>query len=187
MMRDAVRALSACPGLAQAVALACAVLMAACGEGASELQAWVDQERQQAKPSRQTVAPPRRFDPQPYDSRQTTDPFDAQKLAVVLKREVRQMSASVAQELNRRREPLEAFPLEEIRMVGSLERGGRPFALIVADRLLYQVKVGDYLGRNYGRITRIAENRVELRELVQDGGGDWVERLASLEVQERTR
>lgn len=158
-----------------------------CGAGIEELRAWVDQERQQAKPARQSLSPPRRFDPQPYESRQAVDPFDPQKLALAMKQEVRQLSVAVARELNRRREPLEAFPLEEIRMVGSLNRGGQVLALITADKLLYQVKVGDRMGQNYGRITGISESRIELRELVQDAAGEWVERSAGLELQERTR
>lgn len=172
---------------ARAASLCMAAMLAGCGAGLQELQAWVDQERQQAKPSRQTLAPPKRFDPQPYQSRAAVDPFDAQRLALALKQEARQVSTAVSAELNRRREPLEAFPLEEIRMVGSLDRQGRPYALINADKLLYQVKVGDYMGQNFGRITRIAESRIELRELVQDAQGEWVERKASLEMQERTR
>jgi type IV pilus assembly protein PilP len=55
------------------------------------------------------------------------------------------------------------------------------------DNLLYQVKVGDYLGQNYGRITRIGETEVTLREIVQDAAGEWTERAAALQLQDRTR
>jgi Tfp pilus assembly protein PilP len=79
-------------------------------------------------------------------------------------------------ELNRRKEPLEAYPLDSMAMVGSVARGAQPFALLRVDNLLYQVKVGDYLGQNYGRMTRIAETEVSLREIVQDAAGEWIER-----------
>jgi type IV pilus assembly protein PilP len=72
-------------------------------------------------------------------------------------------------------------------MVGSVNKQGQPFALLRVDNLLYQVKVGDYLGQNYGRIMKIAETEVVLRELVQDSGGDMVERPATLQLQERAR
>jgi type IV pilus assembly protein PilP len=72
-------------------------------------------------------------------------------------------------------------------MVGSVARGGRPYALLRVDNLLYQVTVGDHLGQNYGRVTRIDETEVALREIVQDAAGEWIERNASLQLQERAR
>jgi type IV pilus assembly protein PilP len=72
-------------------------------------------------------------------------------------------------------------------MVGSVSREGKPFALLKVNNLLYQVKVGDYLGQNYGRVTKIAETEVTLREIVQDAAGEWIERSASLQLQERAR
>jgi type IV pilus assembly protein PilP len=64
---------------------------------------------------------------------------------------------------------------------------GRPYALLRVDNLLYQVKQGDYLGQNYGKITRISETDVALREIVQDAAGEWIERNTSLQLQERAR
>jgi type IV pilus assembly protein PilP len=90
-------------------------------------------------------------------------------------------------ELNRRKEPLEAYPLDSMTMVGSVNKQNSPYALLRVDALLYQVKVGDYLGQNYGRITRIGETEVALREIVQDAAGEWIERPATLQLQERAR
>jgi type IV pilus assembly protein PilP len=89
--------------------------------------------------------------------------------------------------MNRRKEPLEAYPLDGMSMVGSLDRKGRRFALLRVDKLLYQVKVGDHLGQNYGRITNIDETQIVLREIVQDAAGEWIERPASLQLQEQPR
>ena len=72
-------------------------------------------------------------------------------------------------------------------MVGSVVRTGRPYALLKVDNLLYQVKQGDYLGQNYGKITKISETDVSLREIVQDASGEWVERISALQLQEKTR
>jgi type IV pilus assembly protein PilP len=72
-------------------------------------------------------------------------------------------------------------------MVGSVAKQGQPFALLRVDNLLYQVKVGDHLGQNYGRITKIAETEIALREIVQDAAGEWIERPATLQLQERVR
>ena len=64
-------------------------------------------------------------------------------------------------ELNRRKEPLEAYPLDSMSMVGSVAKQAQPFALLRVDNLLYQVKLGDYLGQNYGRITKITETQID--------------------------
>ncbi len=72
-------------------------------------------------------------------------------------------------------------------MVGSLVRQGRPVALIKVDNQLYQAGPGQYLGQHYGRILRVTESEVVLREIIRDSGGAWVERIATLQLQERAR
>jgi len=93
----------------------------------------------------------------------------------------------VAPELARRKEPLESFPLDTMSMVGSLLKQGQPVALVKVDNLLYQVRPGNYLGQNYGKITKVGETEVTLREIVQDAGGEWIERTAKLQLQERAK
>jgi type IV pilus assembly protein PilP len=70
-------------------------------------------------------------------------------------------------------------------LVGSISKAGRPVALVKVDNLLYQVRPGNYLGQNFGKVTKISETEVTLREIVQDAGGEWVERIVSLQLQER--
>jgi len=166
--------------------LACATL-GACTADHDELRQWMEQQRREAKPSVTPLQPPKKFDPQPYTAAQAVDPFSSQKLTVALKQEARQPNSVLSAELNRRKEPLEAYPLDSMSMVGSVNKVGQPFALLRVDTLLYQVKVGDYLGQNYGRITRIAETEIALREIVQDAAGEWIERPATLQLQERAR
>jgi type IV pilus assembly protein PilP len=72
-------------------------------------------------------------------------------------------------------------------MVGSVAKAQQPIAIIKVDNLLYQVRVGNYLGQNYGRVTLVNETQVSLREVVQDGAGEWTERSATLQLQERSR
>lgn len=175
---SATRAAAAVLGLA---------LLAGCGSQNEELEAWMAQQRKEVKPTVQPLQPPKRFNPEAYSQAQGVEPFSNQKLSVALKQEARQPNSLLASEMNRRREPLEAYPLDSMAMVGSVVRGGRQFALLRVENLLYQVKVGDYLGQNYGRVTRIAETEVALREIVQDAAGEWVERPAVLQLQERAR
>lgn len=166
-------------------ALIATAALAGCGADLDELQQWMEQQRREVKPNVPPLQPPKKFDPQPYASADAVEPFSTQKLAVALKRDERAPSSLLAAELKRRKEPLEAYPLDSMAMVGSVNKQGRPFALLRVDGLLYQVKVGDYVGQNYGRILRISEADLMLREVVQDAAGEWIERNSTLQLLER--
>lgn len=161
--------------------------LAGCGSDIDELQAWMEQQKREVRPSVKPLDPPKKFDPQPYVAAGNVDPFSTQKLTVALKQEARQPNSLLAAEINRRKEPLEAYPLDSMSMVGSLQKQGRQYALLKVDNLLYQVKVGDYVGQNYGRVTKITETEITLREIVQDAAGEWIERMTSLQLQEKAR
>ena len=163
------------------------VLLAGCGAENEELQEWMERQRREAKPSVSPLEPPKKFEAQPYTSAQAVDPFSMQKLTVAVKAEARQPNSVLGAELNRRKEPLEAYPLDSMTMVGSVAKQAKPFALLRVDNLLYQVKLGDYIGQNYGRITKITETQIELREIVQDAAGEWIERATTLQLQEKAR
>jgi type IV pilus assembly protein PilP len=171
-------------GLIAAMSLAA---LAACTGEQEELQQWMEQQKREVKPSVEPLSAPKKFVPQAYTALTSVDPFSTQKLTVALKQEVRQPNSMLAAEINRRKEPLEAYPLDGMSMVGSVVKQARQYALLRVDNLLYQVKVGDYLGQNYGKITKITETDISLREIVQDAAGEWIERGASLQLQERSR
>lgn len=179
MRRGAVRA---------GLALLTVLLLAACAAEQEELQAWMAQQRREVKPNVTPLSPPKEFRPQAYLAIDGVEPFSPQKLTVGLRpQETRQPSSLLVAEMNRRKEPLEAFPLDSMVMVGSVQRRGRPTALLRVDNLLYQVKLGDYLGQNYGKITKISETEISLREIVQDAAGEWIERTGSLQLQEKAK
>ena len=168
------------------VALAGA-LLAGCSGEQDELQQWMEQQKRDVKPSVQPLSPPKKFDPQPYSALTGVEPFSTQKLTVAIKQEARQPNSLLAAEINRRKEPLESYPLDSMSMVGSVVKQGHQYALLKVDNLLYQVKVGDYLGQNYGKITQITETGINLREIVQDAAGEWTERTGALQLQEKAR
>ena len=161
--------------------------LAGCGSDMDEVRQWMDQERREAKPTVTPLLPPKKFLPQPYEAGAGVDPFSTQKLSVAIKQEAAQPNSLLTAEINRRKEPLEAYPLDNMSMVGSLTREGRRYALLRVDNLLYQVKSGDYLGQNFGRITKISETEITLREVVQDAAGEWIERTSTLQLQEKGR
>jgi type IV pilus assembly protein PilP len=161
--------------------------LSACSGDQDELQEWMEQQKREVRPNVPPLSPPKKFDPQAYVALTGVEPFSTQKLVVALKQEARQSNSLLAGEINRRKEPLEAYPLDSLSMVGSVAKQGQQYALLKADSLLYQVKVGDYVGQNYGKITKISETEIALREIVQDAAGEWIERVSTLQLQEKAR
>ena len=166
------------------------VLSACSSSGDDELQQWMTAQRNMSKSRVDRLPEPTKFSPQAYTEEGSVEPFSSQKLAQALKRDSNQAASNaalIAPELARRKEPLEASPLDSVAMVGSLIRAGQPVALVRVENLLYQVRVGNYLGQNYGRITKVSETGVTLREIVQDAAGEWIERQATLQLQEGSK
>ena len=138
---------------------------------------------------------PRRVDPLPvvkpyepvaYSAADLPDPFGPQKIELVTK-SATPITSKLKPDESRPKEPLEAFPLESLQMVGVLSQGKQSFAVVRADASLYRVKAGNYMGQNFGLITEVTENEIRLRELVQDPGGDWTERVSTLQLQETSK
>jgi type IV pilus assembly protein PilP len=155
-----------------------------------DIRQWMVEERNQTRPKVAPIPAPKQFKPEAYTNATAIEPFSNQKLTQALKRDSSQVAANgalVAPELARRKEPLEAYPLDTMVLVGSILKSGQPVALLKVDNLLYQVKPGNYLGQNYGRVTKITETEVILREIVQDAVGEWIERVATLQLQEGTK
>lgn len=163
-------------------------LLSACDLPADDLNAWMNEQRNQTLPPVQIVEAPRPFIPLSYGGGAEEDPFVSRRLTQLLRSQSASSGSSahlIAGELNRRKEPLESFPLDDMSMVGSLEQNDERVALLKVGSLLYQVHEGNYLGQNFGRVVRISENEVVLREIVQDGVDEWIERPASLQLQEK--
>lgn len=166
----------------RAAILGACVLLAGCAGGSEDdLQAWMNE---QAKTMRGAVRALPELKPFPvvaYAGTQGDDPFRSARMEP----ERRASAGTLRPDLDRRREPLESFPLESMQMVGVLMQGRNTHALVKANNALHQVKVGNYMGQDFGVVTQITENQVTLRELVEDVHGDWVERITPLTLQER--
>jgi type IV pilus assembly protein PilP len=120
------------------------------------------------------------FEPFAYEGFDLPDPFKPRKLTAPKEGS----GGGVAPDLNRRKEPLEAFPLEQLKMVGTLSQGNDTYALVRADKTLYRVKKGNYMGQNFGLITDVNDAEIKLKEIVQDSAGDWAERQSVLPLLE---
>lgn len=165
--------------------------MTGCGSSDQpELKQWMAAQRNTTKPNVEPLPEPTKFSPQTYNLDGSIEPFSNQKLAQALKRDSSRTTANVAlitPELSRRKEPLEAVPLDAVAMVGSLIKAGQPVALVRVDNLIYQLRVGNHVGQNYGRVTQVTETSLGLREIVQDAAGEWIERPATLQLLEGSK
>lgn len=158
--------------------------LSGCGDGGvQEVKTWMDQVRSETKVSIPKLSPPKKFTPFVYAGKAAMDPYDPKKLAIAFAK-LQSNSSGLKPDLDRRREPLESYPLDTLKMVGTVQKPGLSSALILADKTVYQIKKGNYIGQNFGIVSGISETGVELKEIVQDAAGEWVERKAKLELQE---
>jgi len=130
----------------------------------------------------------RPYEPVPYTAEGQIDPFRPERIEVAAASRAASASTALIEEQKKRPpEPLEAFPLESITMLGTITQNKETFALVKAGPNLYRVRKGNYMGQNFGVITAIDEAQISLKELVQDSSGDWVERISSLQLVEAKR
>jgi type IV pilus assembly protein PilP len=165
-------------GLASAVVCVLVLALAGCGgESHGDLRAWMAEQGKGVKGKLDPLPQMRPYEPFAYNAFDLPDPFKPRKI------EPAKGGSKLAPDLTRRREPLESFPLESLNMVGTLAKDKTVYALVrTPQRDLYQVRAGNYLGQNYGVVTGVTENEVRLKELVQDGAGDWTERSSTLQL-----
>jgi type IV pilus assembly protein PilP len=118
------------------------------------------------------------YEPFTYNAFDLPDPFKPRKLSTG-------GGGGMQPDLTRPKEPLEAFSLETLKMVGVMSKKGVIHAVIkTPDNAIYHVRKGNYVGQNFGLVTQIGESEVSLREIVQDSAGDWSERSSTLILQE---
>jgi type IV pilus assembly protein PilP len=162
------------------------LLLAGCGDSdVQEVRTWMKEVDSQAKVRVPPLAEPKTFIPFAYGHKDEQDPFNPNKLLAELAKQAAAGGGNgIRPDTARRKELLETYPLDTIKMVGTIEKKGVIYAVLQVDRAVHQVVTGQHLGQNYGRVTSIDENTVNLKEIVQDATGDWVERLSKLELQE---
>ena len=163
------------------------VALAGCTSSNDELRQWMADTRKEMKPVTATLAEPKTFEPFIYKDQTEIDPFDPGKVTNALRALSAKSTSGFAPDMSRRREPLESYPVDTITMVGTLQRPNLRYALLRADGVIYQIKVGNYIGQNFGIVTKIDENEVAIKEVVQDAAGEWVERATTLQLQENKR
>jgi type IV pilus assembly protein PilP len=162
-----------------ALSFGACVLVAGCGgESHQDLRAWMADQGKGARGRVDPLPEIKPYEPFAYNAFDLPDPFKPRKIEPS-----KGGGSKLAPDLARRREPLESYPLESLNMVGTLTKDKKTYALVrTPDKDIYQVSQGNYLGQNFGVILGITESEIRLKELVQDGGGDWTERTGTLQL-----
>ena len=160
--------------------------LGACGRGvtstpgeAPNLEKWVADVRARPAPPLDPLPVMQQFETFEYAAQDLRDPFsDAWANP--------DGGSGLRPDPNRRKEPLEQYPLDSLDMVGTIGTGGGLVALVMApDRVTHRIRPGAYLGQSDGRVTSVREDKIELVELVPDGAGGWLERPASIALEDQ--
>jgi type IV pilus assembly protein PilP len=164
----------------RAVAIACAALVAGCGPAShKDLTDWMAEQGKGVRGHLDPIPQIKPYEPFVYNDFDLPDPFKPRKIEPARSDNTNKL----APDLNRRKEPLEAYPIESLSMVGTLEKGRTLYALVkTPEKDIYQVRPGMHMGQNYGVIVGITDNDIKLKELMQDGSGDWSERSSTLNL-----
>lgn len=159
-----------------ALVILCSVL-SACGGSRGDLEKWVAEVKAKPAPALQPLPVMQQFETFEYTAQSLRDPFDQTFSG--------EGSGGPRPDPGRRKQTLEMFPLDGLKMVGSLGSGKNLVALVMApDKVTYRVRSGDYMGQSDGRVTDVHEDRIELVELVPDGAGGWLERPAKMALED---
>ncbi|MES2772444.1 MAG: pilus assembly protein PilP [Pseudomonadota bacterium] len=165
-----------------AIVLLTSLALSACTANEhQDLNQWMKEAGQDSVRKIPALPEVKAYEPISYDAANLTDPFKIGKIEP----EQKKSGSGLQPDQNRTKEPLESYPLGSLKYVGLLLRNKIGYALIQAEEALFQVKVGNYLGQDFGLITKISDDSISLRELVQDASGDWVERESALSLQEK--
>ena len=155
--------------------------LAGCGRPEDEdLHAWMDKVRREAAPAPSPEPEPLVIRPVTYEPAERADPFGIGKITLLAGTS---SGGGARPDPHRVCEPLESYPLDSLRMVGSLLQRGQVVALIQADKVLYQVRNGQHLGQDQGKVIRISDAAVEIEEVVQEATGNWATRTVQLSIQ----
>ena len=160
------------------------VLLVGCSDAPdNDLRAWMSEIRRQSHPVPVEVPPRPVLEEFHYQASGRLDPFDITKISASLVTELN--TTGLQPDTRRSREPLESFPLDSLRLVGSIRRQGQVVALVEAEKIIHQVHLGSHLGPDMGKVIAISEGAIEIEEVVQDVGNTWAKRRARLVLQEK--
>lgn len=164
----------------RAIALILLLSLSGCGQREfSDLKEFVNNSGKNLRGKVEPLPEVKPYEPFTYDDFALIDPFSQKKLEIARVGH----GGGLQPDLDRRKEPLESFPLDGLQMVGTLRQGNVIYALIKApNNSLYRITTGSYLGQNFGKVVEITDKMIKIKELVQDSTGDWTERTSTMQL-----
>lgn len=166
-------------------AMLMAMGLTACSSDLGDVQGWMDETRANTPRRVGKIDEPKRFVPFRYVARPDYDPFSSSKMVVAVANLSDRNRSSLSPDLNRRREPLESFPLDSVKLVGHLSnKSNGMIALLSVNDVVYQAAVGNYVGQNFGKIVSISETEIGIKEKLRDASGDWVEQATTIQLED---
>ncbi len=166
-------------------------MLSGCGNSSIDsVQTWMNEEKDKAHPAVKPLPAPVPYRAVDYVAPAGVEPFSMARLVQALNAANSSSNNSVLYKTvveGHRKQPLEAYPMDVITYVGMLNKNNQPVALVKVDALLYQVRIGEFMGQNFGRVLSIDESQITLREVAQDAAGEWVERNTTLNMQEGSK
>ncbi|MGH8029284.1 MAG: pilus assembly protein PilP [Arenimonas sp.] len=158
------------------LALCATLLLVGCTSSTREVEAWVEEVKARPAPPLEPLPVMKQFETFEYTAQEMRDPFSTPIPD-------RSGGGGGGPDDTRRKEALEAYPLDSLDMVGTIGAGGSLLGLLMApDKVTYRVRPGNYLGQNDGKIIAVFEDRIDIVELVPDGAGGWLERQAKISL-----
>lgn len=154
-----------------------AAFVAGCQAEHGDIQEFMKQADQTIAPKIDPLPLARPYEPFEYTGFDLPDPFRPRSL-----KEPTAKNVELAPDAERRKEALEAYPLDSLKFVGLLQQRSVPHALVRADGVLHRIQVGNFLGQDYGEVIAISESELKIKERVQDGEGDWTIRESALHL-----
>jgi len=167
----------------------CGALTACSGSDHEDLKQWMTENTKDMRGNIPKLPEVKPYEPVLYDGEGMLDPFKSSKIEPESKyKQVAGKGGAFQPDFEAREvrnSLLEKYPVESLKMIGYLNVNKHPMAVIQVEDKVKQVRVGDYMGLDFGMVTQISDTEVQLRELIQDSAGDWTERKSSLYLQSK--
>ncbi len=162
-----------------------ALLLTSCGTEHTDLESFISETKLTGSAKVKALPDYIAYEKFVYVSDGIRDPFVAEKdIPVIIVEDEQGIKDEFAPNVNRKKETLELFPIDTLQMVGTLEKEFNWALIRTSDGDIHRVKIGNYLGQNFGEIIQLTDNKITVKEVIKDGLGDWIERFASITMGE---
>ncbi len=160
-------------------------LFAGCGREMRDLEDYVEEVKSREPPGIDPIPEVKPYQSYKYQANNQRNPFEASIFQAKIVEKIKRPNSSISPDPNRTPEFLENFPLDSLRMVGTLEQRGSLWALIqTPEKTIQRISSGNYVGQNNGKVLEVSDAGIKIEEIVPDGFGGWRKRDGSIALSE---